>query len=116
MIGNGNPGPLVIRSTGEWEEPVVEGFPFGLMLDAEYEETVVPLRRGDCVLLFTDGATEVPLAKGGMLGTAGLRRVLESAGYPGSAPDFNKIEAQLLAASDRIRFDDDLTFVDVRIA
>lgn len=116
LVGTGNPPPLIIRAGGAWEQPQIEGLPFGLLPDDTYDETIVPLRSGDCVLLYTDGATEISGAHGGMLGAAGLRRVLESVGYPGAGPVFNKIEAQLLAASDRIRFDDDLTFVDVRIA
>jgi serine phosphatase RsbU (regulator of sigma subunit) len=86
------------------------------MQDADYDETVVPLRSGDHVLLFTDGAIEVSGADGHQLGRTGLRRVLQDVGYPGAGPAFDAIEAHLLAASDRIRFDDDLTLIDVAIA
>lgn len=116
LVGSGNPPPLVFRAGGGCEELEVAGLPFGLMEDADYDETVVPLRSGDHVLLFTDGAIEVSGADGHQLGRAGLRRVLQDVGYPGAGPAFDAIEAHLLAASDRIRFDDDLTLIDVAIA
>ncbi len=115
LVGAGNPPPLVTHADGSSEIPDVSGLPLGLMADAEYDEVVVPMRPGDTVLLFTDGATEVRGADGHMLGTDGLRRVLHAAGYPGIEPDLADVESRLLAASNRIRFDDDLTFVDIRM-
>lgn len=115
LVGAGNPAPLVVRANGAWEEPEATGLPLGLDPETEYEETVVPLANGDHVLFFTDGAIEVSGAHGGQLGKDGLRRVLREAGYPREGVVFNAIESRLLAASDRIRFDDDLTFIDVQI-
>lgn len=113
----GNPPPLITRADGTWEEPQAGGPPLGLLRGAEYEQTVVPLHAGDSVLFFTDGATEIGTASGSaeMLGSEGLRRILEEVGYPAADPPFDEIEGRLLAASDRIRFDDDLTFLNVRI-
>jgi hypothetical protein len=45
----------------------------------------------------------------------GLRRILEELNYPLPDFPFEEIEKKLLAASNRIRFDDDLTFLDVQI-
>jgi PAS domain S-box-containing protein len=115
LTGAGNPGPLVIRPEGQWERPAVEGFPLGLMHDAAYGETTVPLRRGDCVLLFTDGILDVPDRAGKMLGIEGLIRILQKAGYPACGPAFESIEERMLRASDRIRFDDDITFIEARM-
>lgn len=115
LVGAGNPAPLVIRAHGSWEHPAVAGMPLGLFKGTKYEETVIPLRRGDCVLFFTDGAVEVMDPRGACLGIEGLMRILRERDYPGAGPAFEAIEAGLLAASDRIRFDDDVTFVDVRV-
>jgi PAS domain S-box-containing protein len=115
MVGAGTPPPFVMHPNGLWEVPDACGLPLGLMQGAEYEETVVPIGPGDCLLFFTDGATEISIADESYLGTAGFRRVLEEVNYPAAGPVFNEIEARLLATSDRIRFDDDLTLVDVRI-
>jgi phosphoserine phosphatase RsbU/P len=115
LVGAGNPPPLVFRAGGSWENPHVAGLPLGMFKASEYEQTVIPLRPGDCVLFFTDGAIEVTDSRGACLGVEGLMRILRGAGYPAAGPVFDKIEAGLLTASDRIRFDDDVTFVDVRI-
>jgi len=42
-------------------------------------------------------------------------RVLEELGYPASG-DFEAISERLLTSSDRIRFDDDLTFLEIRLS
>ena len=118
FVAAGNPAPLVARADGTWEEPQVGGLPLGMWRGAEYEQTIIPLHVGDSVLLFTDGATEIPSRTGGrndFLGAEGLRRILQAVGYPAVDPPFDEIESRLLAASDRIRFDDDLTFLNARI-
>ena len=118
FVAAGNPAPLVARADGTWEEPQVGGLPLGMWRGAEYEQTIIPLHVGDSVLLFTDGATEIPSRTGGrndLLGAEGLRRILQAVGYPAVDPPFDEIESRLLAASDRIRFDDDLTFLNARI-
>lgn len=115
LVGAGNPPPLVRRAHGEWETPEAPGFFLGLMEGAEYEETVVSLHDGDSLLFYTDGATEISGASGEFIGSEGLRSILERVGYPSPEFPFTKIENELLASSNRIRFDDDLTFLDVQI-
>ena len=115
LVGAGNPPPLVRRAGGEWESPVAQGLFLGLMEGAEYEETVVSLHDGDSLLFYTDGVTEISGTSGELLGCEGLRRILEKVGYPSPEFPFTKIESELMASSNRIRFDDDLTFLDVQI-
>jgi serine phosphatase RsbU (regulator of sigma subunit) len=112
----GNPPPLLIRSDGEYDYPDCRGLPLGVMEDATYDETVLDIRRGDCILFFTDGAIEIADPKGKQLGLDGLVTILESLGYPQSAAGFTEIEAALLRYSDRIRLDDDVTFLEARLA
>lgn len=115
LVGAGNPPPLVLRANQQWEQPEANGVPLGLMEGAEYEELVVPLGKDDRVLLFTDGAVEATAAGGTQFGEAGLMAVLREVNYEGSDPNFNQIEARMLAASDRVRFDDDVTFIEIRV-
>jgi len=49
-------------------------------------------------------------------GPAGLEAALTGLGYPDADVNFETIEQELLKRSDRIRFDDDLTFFEVRLA
>jgi hypothetical protein len=50
-----------------------------------------------------------------LIGTQGLRQILEEIHYPSTVSPFEEIETRLLAASNLIRFDDDLTFLDVQM-
>jgi phosphoserine phosphatase RsbU/P len=115
LAGAGNPPPVLIRSSGQWENLDSSGLPLGLMADAQYEETCVEIKGGDCLLLFTDGAVEVHDADGRQLGTDGLTKILKALGYPSAGASFEAIEEEMLKFSNRIRFDDDLTFLEIRV-
>jgi serine phosphatase RsbU (regulator of sigma subunit) len=115
MVGAGGPPPLVIRASGLWESPDVRGLYFGVAPEADYQETTLPLEQGDCVLFFSDGAIEIAEPRGNCLGIEGLKRILRDLGYPASDPSFEAIETKMLAASNCIRFDDDVTFIEARV-
>ena len=110
----GGPTPLLFGSDGKLQTLEGTGIPLGMPIDAEYEEQTIQIHQGDCLLAFTDGVTEITDVKGKLLGEEGLVRILEKIGYPGSK-DFKALEERLLKVSDRIRFGDDLTFLEVRL-
>lgn len=111
----GNPFPLRIRN-GQYEAVECSGLPLGCLQEADYEEAVVDVTSGDCLLFFTDGAVEIFNERNEALGSEGLAEVLKDLGYPESDVTFAAIEERLLKYSNRIRFDDDLTFLEVRLA
>lgn len=113
LVGAGNPPPLLVRNEGEMEELYCSGLPFGLEPEMRYQEVSSPLRRGDRVLLFTDGAVEVQIAPRTFLNLEGLIDVLQSLEYPSKEVSFVDIEKELLQRSDRIRFSDDVTFLEL---
>ena len=115
MAGAGNPPPVLVRNGSEYECLDCSGLPLGLMEEAGYEETVVNVRSGDCLLFFTDGAVEISLPGGGYIDSEGLVAILKDLGYPNSNVELAAIEEELLRRSDRIRFDDDLTLLEIRI-
>jgi sigma-B regulation protein RsbU (phosphoserine phosphatase) len=115
VVGAGSPAPLVMNASGRCDKVICPGLPLGCMEDVTYTQEVVPIAPGDYVLLFSDGAIEVSLADESFLGTDGLVAILQRLGYPGSAVSLEQIEEEILRASDRIRFDDDLTLMEVRI-
>ena len=90
------------------------GLPFGIMEDASYEETSVPIQEGDHLLLFSDGAVEVDNADGQMLGVDGLIGILKEQDYPTKDIQMSALEVELLKYSDGIRIEDDLTFIEIR--
>jgi sigma-B regulation protein RsbU (phosphoserine phosphatase) len=54
----GHPLPLLVRAGGGPEPAGLPGPLLGVLADAEFRETELPLRPGDVLLLYTDGVTE----------------------------------------------------------
>lgn len=89
------PAALRVAGTGRWQALHAEGPVLGLMEMATYEPVVGTMRRGDALLLYTDGMVETPhrdimLGVDKMLGKAeqllrgqfdgGAKRIIESIG------------------------------------
>jgi PAS domain S-box-containing protein len=110
----GNPFPLHFHN-GQVETVVCPGLPLGALDGAVYEETIVDVQHGDCLLFFTDGAAEVFNERNEALGSEGLAEILKNLGYPKPDVGFDAVEEQILRYSHRIRFDDDLTFLEVQL-
>jgi sigma-B regulation protein RsbU (phosphoserine phosphatase) len=72
----GHPHPLLQRGDGRIEAIGRGGLPIGLIPDATYEEIALTLAPGDRLLVMSDGMTEIPDGAGGLLGEAGLTRML----------------------------------------
>jgi PAS domain S-box-containing protein len=111
----GGPPPFLYHQDGGMEEIEGSGLPLGCLPDTEYQEHTTALRAGDCLLAFSDGAVEITDTDGELLGTEGLASILREAGYPG-CDGFQGVEERLLKFSDRIRFSDDMTFFEARLA
>jgi sigma-B regulation protein RsbU (phosphoserine phosphatase) len=54
----GSPGPLVIHADGSADVHDVPAVPIGMFPDSEYQDTIINLREGDRVYLYTDGLYE----------------------------------------------------------
>ncbi|MGQ9536064.1 MAG: ATP-binding SpoIIE family protein phosphatase [Actinomycetota bacterium] len=92
----GHEPPLLWRrDSGKVEVLEGEGFPVGLMDDGGYQERTVTLRRGDRVLLYTDGLTGALNARGQVLGRKKLVELME-------ARDVEELESFLDALVDEI--------------
>lgn len=115
LAGSGNPAPLIRRANGAWEQPDAPGLPLGLMSGAQYGEVTVPLYSGDSILFLTDGALEITATDDKEIGSEGLVRILDELNYPSGEFSFAELETKLLASSNRIRFDDDMTFLEVQV-
>ncbi len=72
----GHPPPLVLNRQGEVAPVGRPGPPIGAVPAPFYSEQSISLERGDTLLLYTDGASEVKTA-GGLLGVEGVARLLE---------------------------------------
>lgn len=112
----GGPPPLLLWSGDEVRSLQVRSLPFGAFNHADYQEQAFTWEPGDCLLMFTDGAVEIHDADRQMLDTEGLIRLLKAMGYPRTPIDIKALQAALLNYSNKIRLDDDVTFLEIRFA
>jgi phosphoserine phosphatase RsbU/P len=112
----GGPPLVLLHSDGRTDQVSAPGLPFGMIADADYDESEFLCTSGDSLLMFTDGAVEIHDAHGRMLGTEGLTGILNSLGYPKSSLGIEPLEEALLNFSNEIRLDDDLTLLEVRFS
>jgi serine phosphatase RsbU (regulator of sigma subunit) len=68
----GHPPPLVLRADGSIEMPGSYGVLLGMLEDPALHDRALTLRRGDAMLLYTDGVTEAG-SRDRPLGEHGLR-------------------------------------------
>ena len=113
----GGPAPLIYRQSagGSGTEAACSGQPLGFIAEGEFDEILVRLTGGDRVLLFTDGLYEINCADGQQLGIEGTQRILMEMGYPRQPLDFRELEQLLLGFSNAIRFEDDLTVIELTL-
>lgn len=112
----GGPPLVLVHADGRTDQLSAPGLPFGMIADADYDESEFLCSSGDSLLMFTDGAVEINDAAGSMLGTDGLTGILRSLGYPESRLGIEPLEEALLNFSSGIRLDDDLTLLEVRFS
>jgi sigma-B regulation protein RsbU (phosphoserine phosphatase) len=74
----GHPLPIVLRADGTIEEAGTPGTLLGIFADPELSDRAVDLRRGDALVLFTDGVVE-ERAPGAVFGMDRLTSVVRSA-------------------------------------
>jgi phosphoserine phosphatase RsbU/P len=115
LVGAGSPPPLRISAAGDYEIIDCSGVPLGYMEDLAHDEVTINIQPGDTMLFFSDGATEVSIGEHDYLDTSGLLNILKRLNYPRSEVSLETVEREILKRSDRIRFDDDLTFFEVRL-
>jgi phosphoserine phosphatase RsbU/P len=113
-VSAGGPPGLAIRSHGAIEALESSGFPFGMVAEADYEENSASFDEGECLLLFSDGLTEVHNAQGELLGEQGIIRMLKEIGYPAADLRIGALEEQILKYSNDLRLPDDITLIEAR--
>ncbi len=88
VVANAAHNPaLVRRADGVVEELDADGTPLGLLDNARYTETVTSLRRGETLLLYTDGVVEARGESGELLGDERLKAIVASSSSPGELTD-----------------------------
>jgi sigma-B regulation protein RsbU (phosphoserine phosphatase) len=114
-VACGNPPGLRLREGQAPEILHSGGLPWGILPGAEYDTTTLALDPGDCILLYTDGATEINNHEKQMLDVEGLAGLITEMGYPAEKVKLSDIEERLLKWSNDIRLPDDLTLLEIRV-
>lgn len=109
LVQAGHPHPMLLRADGQVELLGQGGLPVGLLPGSTWEQSHFTLRRGERLILMTDGLTECRNAEGQELGEEGLQSVISrNVGKCGEA-FLNTIEADLEAFNGGKDFGDDVS-------
>jgi PAS domain S-box-containing protein len=115
LASAGGPTPLLCNKDGCQPVPEMSGLPMGLLDQDEYNQVEQQLGPDGRLLLFSDGLVEVRDGQGQCLETDGLIRLLQDLQYPARSLDVPGLEERLLKYSNAIRFDDDITLLELRL-
>ena len=116
LVSAGGPPPLHFAHNGRvsWN-PDLSGIPLGVLPGTPFDSSEITIEPGDCLLFYTDGATEIMDAGGQMLGPEGLACIAREAGFLTERNRLTQIEIALLAATSAIRLPDDVTLMEIRL-
>ena len=110
----GHPPPLHFHAgSKEVTELESHGFPLGVDSDSQYAESSGELAPGDLLLFYTDGITEVANAKGEMVRTAGLMRLLAEEIPQKNRQLLRRIYQRVFDSSDEVALTDDVLLLSV---
>jgi sigma-B regulation protein RsbU (phosphoserine phosphatase) len=91
----GHPQPALLRADGSVEWIGDNGFPVGMLAEAEYEDGACQLAPGDRLMIFSDGVSECPNPSGDQLGCERLDDMLRISATQ-REPDGAGTETQIL--------------------
>ncbi|MFW2588357.1 PP2C family protein-serine/threonine phosphatase [Sagittula sp. SSi028] len=87
MVQAGHSPPLLLRADGSVAFIGDGGLPIGLVDEVRYDQHEFHMKRGDRLLLYSDGFTEAVMKNGDMLGEDGLIRLFRDSAASGAGPD-----------------------------
>lgn len=113
----GHPSPLLLKKRGPQVStlPAADGCPLGVHARAVFTEQVVPVARGDVLVLYTDGLSGARNSGGATFGEARLRRALRAHRHLSPSVLPGAVHQDLRAFTGLHPFDDDVTLVAIRI-
>jgi serine phosphatase RsbU (regulator of sigma subunit) len=116
LASGGHPYPLLVRAGGRAEPVVVRGTLLGVEAEPMLEQAALTLRRGDTLVLYTDGVTDAWHAGSGKrFGEERLQAAIDAAAG-GSADAVAAAVDEAVAAFEPDRRRDDRAIVVIRVA
>lgn len=106
----GHPPPIFVRK-GTAVSVGTGGYPVGMLSEADYEEERVRFRKGDRLILYSDGMTECTNDKGEQFSPQRLRRLLEEGQNLSLHDLLGKTEERLCQWRGKDEFEDDMTLL-----
>lgn len=114
-LSNAGAEPILIWRKGEILTPRVEGVPIGLLEDQQYEEVVFDTKRGDTILLYSDGVEDQLNREEEHYSRARIHRLVKQHGSGAPLQFTNAIFAGLDEFRDGVPITDDQTVVAMKV-
>ena len=111
-----HPLMIVRNDSGVIEQLDTEGLPVGIERDVVYPQRAVDLRRGDVLVLYTDGIVEAMNSEGEQFSTERLTRIIRENSNEGAQQITDTIQSRLDEFVGSARQHDDQTLMVVKIA
>jgi len=111
----GHPGPVLVRRDGTAPSINVPNLPFGMMKNAEYEETTIDLLPRDRLYLYSDGLTEETNPSGDGFGEDRLQAVVARKQELTLDESLDALIGDITAWHGSDRFSDDLSIAALEI-
>ncbi|MBM3319690.1 MAG: SpoIIE family protein phosphatase [Candidatus Eisenbacteria bacterium] len=110
-VNAGHNLPVLVRSDGRVERLGLGGIPLGILPDAPYEEGRTALKRGETLLLFTDGVSEAMRPTDEEFGEERIASL--AAAHASRGPDeiVERIEREVETSTGLASFGDDFTLL-----
>ncbi len=110
-VNAGHPAPLIFHEDGTIDRLDLGGPLLGFDPEFTYEMGEVTLKRGDLLLLYTDGVTETVGSAGQLLDESGLINAVRSHLNQNVSSIASELEEKLGKFNRKSSFEDDVTFI-----
>jgi sigma-B regulation protein RsbU (phosphoserine phosphatase) len=109
----GHPSPILMNQSGAKLAPVIGGFPVGLQLDIEYEESEFDFNPGDRLIIYSDGVTECLNPHEQQYSLSRLTRRLRRIRHLPLAEVLRRLKSSLNSWRGGDQFDDDISVLAI---
>ena len=111
FVSAGHPSPIQVRPDGESIVHDLHGFPVGVVPDPGYEMTQLDLRKGDRILLYSDGLIEALDDKQEQYGVERIREVMERTRHETLRRSVSLLADSVKQWSGGTQFEDDVSLL-----
>lgn len=111
----GHPHPMIVRADGTIAMVGEGGPPVGLVEGLDYTLTEFSLKRGERLILYSDGLSEAVNSKGQMLGETGMQKMLSLSHSKSNLDALVLLEEQLHDFAEGCKFEDDISMLSLEL-